>query len=68
VPELDLSSCGDTSDEAQRNIRDAVKGFLEASSEMGTLDEVLEEAGYQRRDGGWEPPEFVSIGREKAIV
>jgi predicted RNase H-like HicB family nuclease len=68
VPELDLSSCGATSDDARRNIRDAVKGFLETSSRMGTLDEILEESGYRRKDGAWEPPEFVAFGREKAVV
>jgi predicted RNase H-like HicB family nuclease len=45
VPELDLSSCGDTNDDARKNIRDAVQGFLETSVAMGTLDEILEEAG-----------------------
>ena len=45
VPELDLSSCGATNEEARRNIRDAVQGFLETSAEMGTLEEILEEAG-----------------------
>jgi predicted RNase H-like HicB family nuclease len=68
VPELDLSSCGATTDEAQKNIRDAVQGFLETSTAMGTLDEILQEAGYQRKDGAWEAPEFVAIGREKARV
>jgi predicted RNase H-like HicB family nuclease len=35
VPELDLSSCGVTDEEARKNIRDAVQGFLEVSAEMG---------------------------------
>ena len=48
VPELDLSSCGVTDDEARRNIRDAVEGFLQTSADMGTLKEVLEEAGFQQ--------------------
>jgi len=47
VPALDLSSCGATDDEARRNIRDAVRGFLAASADLGTLDEILEEAGYK---------------------
>jgi predicted RNase H-like HicB family nuclease len=68
VPELDLSSCGATTDDAQRNIRDAVQGFLETTAAMGTLDEILEEAGYERKGGSWEAPEFVAIGREKARV
>lgn len=37
---LDLSSCGHDLEEAKRNIRDAVAGFIEACEEMGTLDEV----------------------------
>jgi predicted RNase H-like HicB family nuclease len=41
VPALDVSSCGATDDEARRNIRDAVQGFLESSADLGTLDEVL---------------------------
>lgn len=61
VPELDLSSCGDTVEVARRNIRDAVRGFLEASEERGTLPEILEEAGYQRQGEEWEPPEFISL-------
>lgn len=47
VPALDLSSCGATDDEARRNIRDAVRGFLAASADLGTLDEILEETGYK---------------------
>ena len=68
VPELDLSSCGATNDEARKNIRDAVSGFLETSADMGTLNEILEEAGYHRNGDAWEAPEFVALGREKASV
>ena len=62
VPELDLSSCGDTPEEARRNIRDAIEGFLETSEEMGTLGEILEEAGFERAAGTWRPlKKFVSL-------
>jgi len=63
VPELDLSSCGATDEEARKNIRDAIRGFLDASAEMGTLTEILEEAGYERDGDTWRPPEFVSLDR-----
>jgi predicted RNase H-like HicB family nuclease len=63
VPELDLSSCGTTDEEARKNIRDAVRGFLETSAEMGTLAEILEEAGYARDGDTWRSPEFVSLDR-----
>jgi predicted RNase H-like HicB family nuclease len=63
VPALDLSSCGATDEEARRNIRDAVRGFLATSADLGTLDEILEEAGYKLEGEGWRAPEFVSIDR-----
>lgn len=68
VPELDLSSCGTTNDEARKNIRDAVQGFLETSADMGSLDWVLEESGYTRKDGSWQAPEFVALDRESVSV
>jgi predicted RNase H-like HicB family nuclease len=63
VPALDVSSCGDTDEEARRNIRDAVRGFLAVSADMGTLGEILEEAGYRREGDDWRAPEFVSLDR-----
>ena len=63
VPALDVSSCGATDEEARRNIRDAVRGFLAASADMGTLNEILQEAGYEPEGEGWRGPEFVSIAR-----
>jgi hypothetical protein len=63
VPALDLSSCGATDDEARQNIRDAVRGFLATSANMGTLDEILQEAGYEREGENWRAPEFVSVDR-----
>ena len=68
VPALDISSCGATDDEARRNIRDAVRGFLAASAEMGTLDEILQEAGYEPEGDGWRVPELVSIDRLTMVV
>jgi len=63
VPALDVSSCGATDDEARRNIRDAVRGFLASSADLGTLDEILKEAGYEREGSRWRAPEFVSVDR-----
>ena len=63
VPALDVSSCGATDEEARRNIRDAVRGFLAASADMGTLEEILREAGYHQEGEQWRAPEFVSVDR-----
>jgi predicted RNase H-like HicB family nuclease len=58
-----LSSCGSTDEEARRNIRDAIRGFLTASADLGTLEQILEEAGYQQEGEGWRAPEFVGVDR-----
>jgi hypothetical protein len=63
APALDVSSCGSTDEEARRNIRDAVRGFLAASADLGTLNEILEEAGYQLDGEAWRAPEFVAVDR-----
>ena len=68
VPELDISSCGASRDEAMRNIRDAVDGFLESSAAQGSLDSILEESGYRRSGEAWESPEYVGLDRQTARV
>jgi predicted RNase H-like HicB family nuclease len=57
---LDVSSCGNDLEEARRNIRDAVAGFIETCEEMGTLEEVLEESGFVKQGESWIPPVLVS--------
>ena len=45
-PELNVSSFGDTPEEAEAALHEAVTLFLEECDRMDTLNEVLEEAGY----------------------
>jgi predicted RNase H-like HicB family nuclease len=45
TPELDVSSCGGTKEKAPKNLKEAVRWFLEEAAKMGTLDQILEEAG-----------------------
>jgi predicted RNase H-like HicB family nuclease len=47
-PELNVSSFEDIED-AKRSLQEAVWAFVEACEEMGTLEEVLEEAGFIKR-------------------
>lgn len=49
-PELDLSSCGDTREEAKINLLEAARGFIVTASEQGTLEQILEEAGLVQND------------------
>jgi predicted RNase H-like HicB family nuclease len=60
-PELDVSSCGKDIDEARRSLKIAVRLFVEEAEKLGTLDDILREAGYQRAaDGTWKSPRIVS--------
>jgi predicted RNase H-like HicB family nuclease len=61
VPELDVSSCGDTEVQARRNIRDPVAAFLETAKQTGNLKEILEESGYRCENGRWIEPELVGV-------
>jgi len=54
-PQLNVSSFGETVEEARDSLKEAVAAFLEECRAMGTLDEVLEEAGFSRKDEEWEP-------------
>jgi predicted RNase H-like HicB family nuclease len=53
-PELNVSSFGETIDEAKESIKEAIEAFLEECREMGTLDEVLEESGFLRVENTWQ--------------
>lgn len=45
-PELNVSSFGDSVEEAKRSLKEAIELFLEECDSMGTLCEVLSEAGF----------------------
>ncbi len=62
-PELNVSSCGDTLDDAKSNLKDALVGFLKSAQKLGTLDEILKEAGYVRKNKEWVEPRLVLSGR-----
>ena len=47
-PDLSVSSFGETPIEARESLKEAVEGFIEECESMGTLKEVLEEAGYAK--------------------
>jgi len=66
-PDLDVSSYGETENEARISLKEAVEAFLEECEKMGTLEEVLEEAGFTRSAHQWLPrqpilAELVALG------
>ena len=53
-PELDLSSFGDTIEEAKASFKEAFEAFIEECREIGTLEDVLEESGFAKSGDSWE--------------
>ena len=61
TPKLDVSSCGNTVEEARKNLKIAVRLFLEEAEKMGTLEEILIEAGYEIDEyDSWMAPRIVA--------
>ena len=60
APEPDVSSFGETVDEAKRSLKEAVEAFLEECERLGTLAEVMEEAGFKKQGDGWFPRQPVA--------
>jgi len=61
--ELDVASCGGSKERALKNLKEAVRLFLDESEKMGTLGQILEEAGYTRRKTKIDSPKFISVQR-----
>lgn len=60
TPALDLSTAGNTFEEAQKNFVEAVNIFFEELVEMETLDEVLMGLGWQKQNNTSMPPIVVA--------
>ena len=60
-PKLDVSSCGETIEQARNNLKTAVRLFLEEAAKMGTLEDILKEAGYEPKEPNrWLAPRIVA--------
>ena len=49
-PELDVASMGDTPEEAQRNLQEAITGHLEVARDEGLLSVILDKLGISKED------------------
>jgi predicted RNase H-like HicB family nuclease len=63
APELDISSCGKTASQAKSRLREAISLFIEEAERMGTLSDILEEAGFERQGNNYRPRRILT--REK---
>jgi predicted RNase H-like HicB family nuclease len=66
-PELDVSTCGYTVEEARANLQTALRLFLEEAATMGTLKDILAEAGYNVDNAVMQSP-TISVERQELIL
>jgi predicted RNase H-like HicB family nuclease len=64
APQLDVSSCGKTVDEAKKNIKEAVGLFISEAQKMDTLNQILDEAGFS----GQQAPEIIAFEKMSLAV
>jgi len=69
-PALDLSTCGDNLEQAKKRFAEAATIFINEASQMGTLEEVLAECGWQKTPSGqaWTPPLYVGQLQEEIEI
>jgi predicted RNase H-like HicB family nuclease len=48
-PELDIASCGETVDQAKKNLKEVILINLEEAQKLGTLVSLLKDAGFEER-------------------
>lgn len=65
---LDVMSSGRTPEEARKALDEAVHLFLVTATDIGTLSEILQEAGYELKEGRWIGPSWVAIERHSAVL
>ena len=66
TPALDLSTSGNSFDQAKRRFEEAVNIFFEELLKKGTTEEVFQELGWQKIHAKWSPP--VVIANESQTV
>ena len=65
---LDVMSSGRTREQARQALQEAVSLFLTTALEHGTLQDILEESGYEFIHGNWQGPDWLAIEKHAAIV
>ena len=68
TPALDLSTSGETLEQAKKNFTEAVEIFFDEIISMGTFEEVLLDLGWKKQAHDLIPPLVVSQGIESVSV
>jgi len=46
-PELDIASCGESVEQARKNLKEVILINIEETQKLGTFDQFLQEAGFE---------------------
>ena len=65
---LDVASSGETPETARQAVDEAVRLFLATATEQGTLEEVLEDAGYIRDGAAWRGPDWLGVEQRSCLA
>lgn len=68
APELDVSSFGNSVTHAKVRLREAMTLFLEGASRLGTLEEILLEAGFEKRGTTYHPRRVLAHEKVRLAV
>ncbi len=58
-PSLNVSSYGESVEEAKESLIEAVEAFVEECLDMDTLEDVLEESGFIKINNIWQPRQAI---------
>lgn len=50
-PEIDIASCGETIEQAKKNLKEAILINIEETKKMGTFRKFLQDAGFDLTQG-----------------
>lgn len=70
-PALDISTCGDSFEEAKKNFEELVEIFIDDLIKMKTLNSVLTECGWRkvsRPKPHWVPPVLIATTQEEVQI
>jgi len=65
---IDVMSSGETPEAARIALDEAVNLFIAAATDMGTLEEILQETGYRLENGKWISPEWIAVEKHRTII
>ncbi|MFH1226029.1 MAG: hypothetical protein V1684_01955, partial [bacterium] len=60
TPALDLSTSGQSYEEVKKRFSEIVNIFFEELIKKNTIEEVLQDLGWQHIQTGWNPPVMIS--------